>query len=154
MLQQWVPSMGYIPSVVDCSYEGSSPWATLPDRKPAPAWDIHRLKTLHGIIPPAPGWDPLWTAVWIYATMWTSMLWSSPAAGESLLQQPEHLLPLILPWHWCLQDSNIFSLLSSSCCSAVFPFLKCATTEEPPLLLMGLALGSGRSILELAEAAS
>lgn len=93
------------------------------------------------VCPPAPGQDPPWTEVWLSAPVWTSMLCSSPAAGESLPQQPEHLLPLVLPWHWCLQGSHILSLLSPCCCSAVFPFLKCVIIEEPPLLLLASASG-------------
>lgn len=65
-------------------------------------------------------YDLLWHAP--QAPLWTSMgcrarpasPWSSPwAAEESQLQQQEQLLPLLLYWPWCLQNSLscIFSLL-------------------------------------------
>jgi len=49
--------------------------------------------------------------------------WSSPrAAGKSLLQHLDHLLPLLIHWPWCLQSS--FSHISSLFYPTVFfPFI-------------------------------
>jgi len=45
----WVLSMGYSLSGTDCSSKGS-PWATVPARKPAPAWTpLHLLQLTSGI---------------------------------------------------------------------------------------------------------
>lgn len=77
---------------------------------------------------------------------------SSWAAGGLLLQSLEHLL-LLPHWPWCLRDSfsHIFSPFSPSCCCTVFfPFLKFAPPGAQPALLIGSALASSGSPLELA----
>jgi len=82
--------------------------------------------------------------------------WSSPCTvGESLLQHLEHLLPLLLHCPWCLQScfSHTVSLPSIRCCCSTpgFPsLLKYIIPEVLPPLLMGSALASSGSILELA----
>lgn len=122
MLQQWVLSMGYSPSAVDRSYEGSSPWATFPDRKLIPDLGLHRLKILHGVSTWSRMGSSMDCSVDICSSVDFHDMVLSLLLGK-LLQQLEHLLPLILPWHWCLQGSHIFSLLSPSSCSAT-DFLK------------------------------
>ena len=75
---------------------------------------------------------------------------SSPCtAGESVFRRLEHLLPTLLHWPECLQScfSHIFSLLSPP--ATFSPLLKHIIAEALPLLLIGLALASGESILEL-----
>lgn len=99
---------------------------------------------------------------WISATLWISMgftgtpasSWSGPwAAGESLLQHLEHLLPFLVHSPWCLPScsSLMFSLLSSL--DKIFFlhnnyifFLKTLSPEALPPLLIGSTL----AILELA----
>jgi len=93
---------------------------------PAPAQAPHRI-TASFWHPPALVWDPPRAAGGYlfhhgppWAVPWPASLWSSPwAVGQSLLQSLEHLL-----------------------------LLKYVITEVLPLLLIGLALASGRSILE------
>jgi len=69
----------------------------------------------------------------------------------------ESLLPLFLRWPADLDVSNnvyltLFSLLFLLAVALWFaPFLKYVATEVPPALLIGSALGSKRSVLELAE---
>lgn len=79
------------------------------------------------------------------------------ATGESLFWHLEHFLTIGLCLLWCLQSftSHIFSLLwlQFHLHSNLF-FLKYVKPELPTVLLMGLALASGDSILELSGIAS
>lgn len=82
------------------------------------------------------------------------LVWGPPwAAGGSLPQGSEHLSPLLLHWPECLQSccSHIFSLLLLAA-QFLFPLLTYMILEVLSLLLMNLALTSGGSIFELADA--
>jgi len=110
-----------------------------------------------GSLPRAPGGDllhrgPPWTAGGQPASSWSS---SRAAREGSLLQHFGHLLPLLLHRSWCLQScfSHRLTPLSLPCLFTTevsfLPLLKYVIAEVlPPLLLIGLALASGGSILE------
>lgn len=83
--------MGYCPSVVDCSCEVSSLLATLSDRKPTPSWDLHRVKMLHGMSTCSRMGSSMDCSADICSSVDLHV-----TAGETLLQQLEHLIPLIL----------------------------------------------------------
>ena len=168
----WHPSHGRQPSTnvssvgpshwlqffVNCSSMGYLPRGAVLQEQPTSAQSSHGVTVSFGL-PSAPArgppraasgyllhCGPLWAAGGKPASPWSSP-W---AAGEPLLWSLEHLLPLLCHWPWCLQSCffYIFSLLSPL--AVLFPILKYVITEVLPPLLMGLALASSRSILELA----
>jgi len=105
---------------------------------------------------------------WISAPLCTSMgcrgqpasPWSSPqAAGESLLRRLEHLLPppsalTLVSAELLLSQSHSSLQLQLLLHRFFLPFLKYVITEVLPPLLIGLALASNGSILELAGTGS
>jgi len=108
-------------------------WVLRTWQQPAPAPAPHEF-TASFRHPPALAWGPAWAASgyllhrgppWA-AEGQPASPWSSPqAAGESLLQSLEHLLPLVLHRPWCLQScfSHISSCLMLQLCRVFSPFL-------------------------------
>lgn len=154
-------------SCKECSSSGFFPWGTVLQQ-----WIVPMKVPLHGphfltensfltwdytgwkffmVCPPDPGWDPPWIAVWISAPVWTFMIWSSLCCWGNCSSSWSTSSPSFFP------DIGVYRAhtYSPSCLLAVaqqltflkvfLSFLKCVSTEEPPLLLMGSALGSGRS---------
>ena len=68
---------------------------------------------------------------------------------------PEHLLALLLHWPWCPRSccSHIFSLLYPAANCPFFFLFNCIIPEVLPSSLMGLALASHVSLLEMAGTA-
>jgi len=105
---------------------------------------------------PGCGWGsaPPWTSLGCRGTACLTMVCSTGCRGTSALA-PGAPPPPPLHRPWCLQSccSHIVSLLSQAAvfyCTAVFSLLNCVIPEPLPPLLMGLALASSGSTLELA----
>jgi len=150
----WAPlSVGPQVLAAACSSTGS-PWGH----------SFLQASTCSGIgsLPQATGGDllhrrPPWTTSGQPASPWSS---SQAARENSLLQHLENVLPLPLHWPWYLQTcfSHIVSLLSLNCHFSqqffFLPLLNYVITEALPPSLIGLALASSGSILELAGTGS
>jgi len=146
-----------------------SPWVHRSCQEPAPAWGSPRGHSLLqastcsgvGSLPQATGGDllhrgPPWAAGEQRASPWSS---SQVAREGSLLRHFGHLLSP--PSSLTLVSEELFlshHLTPLSKCRLscrdffLLPLLKYVTTEALPPLVIGLALGSGGSILEPAGA--
>jgi len=147
---------GHKPCQQPCSGMGSSLHRSC--QQPAPAWAPHWVTASFGH-PPAPAWGSPWAAGGdlLRGLQGHSLPHHALLHGlqGNLLWSLEHLLPLLLHWPWCLQScfSHIFSFLLSAakCCYAgFFPLPNYVIPEALPGSLMGSALASSGSVLELA----
>jgi len=152
------------PALQELSQHGSLPRGAGLDEQAALVWAPHGV-TASFRHPPAPAWGPFSMGYrWRSAPLWPPWTtgeqpaspWSSSGVVRegSLLRHFGHLLPpFLLHGPWCLQScfSHIVSLLFLTAVSprvCFLPFLKYVIPEAPPPSLLGLALGSGRSVLE------
>lgn len=104
---------------------GSSPWATVPARKPSLVWTLHRLQgnNLHH--------------------------YSLGTAGEFLLQHLQHILSSLFSdlGVWRVFFSHIFiAPVSQNGCTVFSTLFKHFFTESPPDHLTGSAVPCSRSI--------
>lgn len=90
-----------------------------------------------------------WTSITCRGTA-ASPWFPLKAAGESPLYCLEHLLPIFFHCPWCLHSLSHMFLLLWHQLHSFCPILKYTIPVLPPLFPMGLALASGRSILEQA----
>jgi len=155
------PPRGHKPCQETCSGMGCSPQVHRSCWEPAPACAAHGF-TASFRHPPAPAWgfrqaaggDPLyrgppWTAGGQPASPWSS-LWAERNLCSSTwsISSPSFFTDLGV--YRVVSFTSSHSSLSTAISLQVFPLLKYVVTEALPPLLIGLALASGGSILELA----
>ena len=129
---------GHKPCQQTCSGVGSSFHGSA-----GPARSLLQHGALHGVIasfrhPPAPAWGSFhWLQVDLCSGAWSTF---SPSPSLTLMSA---------------ELFHIFSLSAANAVMQVFsPFLNCVVPEVLPPLLMGSALASSGSVLELAGTAS
>jgi len=129
-----------------------SPWVCRSCQEPAPAWSPHGV-TASFRHPPAPVWGPFHRLqVEICPTVVCSM-----AAGEPLLRCLEHLLPSSCTDHGLCRVVPLTWSCSTPLTAVpqqVFLLLQYVIPEALPPSLVGSALASSGSFLELAATGS
>jgi len=140
------PPRGHKSCQQTCSSAGNSPWVHRSCQEPDPAWALHEVTASFGHMHLLQN-GVLHSCRWRSAPPWTSM----GCRGISALAPeapPSPLFSLNLGVCRVVSVMCSHSSLWLQLCSGFFSLLKYVIAEALPPLLVGLALASGRCVLE------